>query len=88
MYAAQGQLDPATLRATALGLGVDGARFDECLASGRTRTRITTDVSAARTLAVDGTPGLFINGRFYSGAQPLEVLKQIVNEELARRGRG
>ena len=31
---------------------------------------------------VDGTPAFFINGRMISGAQPFEVFKRIIDEEL------
>jgi len=84
-YAAQDRLDPLTLRAAVVAAGADGRSYDECLASGRVRPRIEADVAAARELAVDGTPGLFINGRFLSGAQPIERLTALVGDELARR---
>jgi len=35
-------------------------------------------------VGVDGTPSYFINGRFLTGAQPIEVISAIVDDELRR----
>ena len=48
----------------------------------RASTPTTREVAA---LGVNGAPGFFINGRFLSGAQPYEVFKQMVDEELAQK---
>jgi len=34
---------------------------------------------------VSGTPALFINGRFLSGAQPYREIAKIIEEELNQR---
>ena len=41
-----------------------------------------TDIEAGKALGVDGTPAFFINGRPYSGAQPLEKFEQVIDSEL------
>jgi protein-disulfide isomerase len=52
----------------AAALGLDQARFQTCLASGRSRETVARDVAAAASLGVESTPTLFINGRTVRGA--------------------
>ena len=42
--------------------------------------------AAGRALGVSGTPALFINGRFLSGAQPYDVIARVIDDELQRGG--
>ena len=44
---------------------------------------VRRDMRQARQLGVRGTPAYFINGRFISGAKPIEQLREIIDEELA-----
>jgi protein-disulfide isomerase len=48
---------------------------------------VQTDIAQGTKLGVNGTPGFFINGRFLSGAQPLDEFSKIIDEELALRGK-
>ena len=57
-------------------------RYRADVASAEVRARIDEDKSEARRLGVTGTPGFFINGRFFSGAQPFEAFKERIDEEL------
>ncbi len=54
--------------------------------------RVQLDQSQARPVGVTGTPAFFINGRFLSGARPIDQFKKVIDEELskanARIGRG
>jgi len=45
---------------------------------------VDKDIQDADKLGVEGTPSFFINGRFVTGAQPYEVFKKIIEEELTR----
>lgn len=40
------------------------------------------DYTNGQRLGVTGTPAFFINGRFISGAQPLEAFKAVIEDEL------
>jgi protein-disulfide isomerase len=42
-----------------------------------------SDQESGSRVGVSGTPALFINGRFLSGAQPFEQLAAVIDEELA-----
>ena len=41
---------------------------------------------AGRQAGVTGTPAIFINGRFLSGAQPYSVISRVIEDELTRIG--
>lgn len=88
LYADQKALDPAGLKATASRVGLDSGHFDECLDSARTLPAVHTDEQAGVEYGVDGTPGLFVNGRFVNGAVPYEQLVAVIGDELQRQKSG
>jgi protein-disulfide isomerase len=77
---------PAALQRFAQEAGLDAARFESCRASRKYQTGVQKDVQEGTLLGISGTPGFFINGRFVSGAQPIEVFTRIIDEELASGG--
>lgn len=85
MFADQRNLGIDALKAKAATLGLDAARFDECLASGRHAARVQADLAEGQQVGANGTPTFFINGRYLSGAQPFEAFKELIDDELARR---
>ena len=87
MFKNQRALAVEDLKKSAAALGVDAAKFDSCLDSGRTAATVQSDLESGKAVGVDGTPALFINGRFLSGAQPIEVISAMVDDELRRSGR-
>lgn len=76
-------LQVPNLKKMARSLGVEGAKFDSCLDSGKYQGEVARDLETGRSLGVDGTPALFINGRFLSGFQRYETLVAIIEDELA-----
>jgi predicted DsbA family dithiol-disulfide isomerase len=74
------------LKEKAVRLGMDSEQFDACLDSGKYAAQVAADFDAARRLGLTGTPAMFINGRFLSGAQPYELIAKIVDDELRRAG--
>jgi protein-disulfide isomerase len=46
---------------------------------------VLADLQAGSDAGVTGTPALFINGRFLSGAQPFAEIAKVIDEELARQ---
>ena len=63
-----------------LGLNTDKFKSDmkDC------QSLIQKDMKELQTLGVGATPSFFINGRFMSGAMPLENFTQLVDEELKK----
>jgi protein-disulfide isomerase len=72
------------LKQYAKDLQLDMARFETDLQSGAEKKRIDADVAEAQALGINGTPGIFVNGRFVRGAQPFEVFAKIIDEELTK----
>ncbi len=67
-------------------LELDVETFTACLDDEIHRDEVQADTVAAQELGATGTPAFYINGRFVSGAQPLEVFARIIEEELAEAG--
>jgi protein-disulfide isomerase len=82
MFANQEKLEVSDLKGYAKDLGLDSSKFDACLDTGKMQSAVQTDVQAGRSVGVDGTPAFFINGRPYSGAQPLEKFEEVIDSEL------
>ena len=89
VYAGAADSSAATMQAYAQQVGLDAAKFEACRSSRKYQSEVQVDVAEGTKLGVNGTPGFFINGRFLSGAQPLEAFAKIIDEELqARVARG
>jgi len=86
MFQAQGQLKEEDLKAKAAQLKLNVEQFNSCLASGQHVGQVKQDLYAGSKLGVTGTPALFINGRFVSGAVPFEEIAKIIDEELKSPG--
>lgn len=65
-------------------LRLDGRAFAKCLDEKRYQGQIDADMAEAEKYAVGGTPGIFVNGRFFGGVMSAEDLKAAIDEELAR----
>ena len=76
------ELEVASLKAKAVGVGLDAEAFNECLDSARYEVRVDDDVRDGVRAGVTGTPMVFINGRPVSGAQPFESYVAIIDDEL------
>jgi len=80
---ASADLSETKLKAIAGEVGLDQAKFDECLAKHASKDAVDKDMADASGVGVTGTPAFFINGRMISGAQPFEKFKEIIDQELA-----
>jgi protein-disulfide isomerase len=82
VFSAQGDITAANADEKLTGLadsaGVKGADIAACAAKPETASRIEKSVSLAKTVNVDSTPTLFINGRKVP-AVPYEVLQKLVD---------
>lgn len=84
MFADQSKLDKDNLLATAKKIGVKEAEFKTCLEAQKYKAVIDTDMAEGQKLGIKSTPTFFINGKLVSGAQPIEVFAEIIDEELAK----
>jgi protein-disulfide isomerase len=88
MFKEQRSLGADQLKEKAARLGLDAAAFNECLDSSQFAEAVAADLEAGGRLGVTGTPALFINGRFLSGAQPFNEIAKVIDEELAMQKAG
>jgi protein-disulfide isomerase len=84
LFANQQALQVPQLKQYATALEVDMTAFNECLDSGKHASRVAENMRAGEALGVASTPTLYVNGRPVVGAQPFEMFKTIIDEELAR----
>jgi len=85
MFEDQTKLGVSDLKQTARRLGVDGKKFDSCIDTGRYVERVQNDQKEGQRDGVNGTPAMFLNGKYVEGGSvPFSVLDQLIQEELAR----
>lgn len=85
LFSNQQQLQLADLKKYAGAVGLDQAKFDQCLDSGKHAANVQADVDLGSQMGVQSTPTLYINGRIVTGAQPAAVFEAIIDDELARK---
>jgi len=68
----------------AVDLGLDAAKFNNCLDSGKYKDEVEKDLSDATRSGGQGTPYFIIGSTPVSGAQPYENFKAIIEAELAK----
>ena len=72
------------LKAIATASGANADEIAACAAKPDTQARIQTSIALGKSVGVNGTPALFINGRNASG-YPVEVQKKIVDFETSQK---
>ncbi len=87
MFGNQSALQPANLKQYAADLGLDTAKFNQCLDSSKYEARVQTALGVGGQLGITSTPTVYVNGRMINGAQPIEVFQSVIDEELARTGK-
>lgn len=75
----------ADLLTHARTLGLAEGPFTACLSSPRAKERVAADIKLLSGLGVTGVPVFFVNGRKIAGAQPVEIFRAIIDEELKSR---
>lgn len=84
LFENQNALDTASLKQYAKDLGLDTAKFNDCLDSGKYASEVQKDFEDGQAAGVTGTPAFFINGQSVVGAQPFSAFKQVIDAELVK----
>jgi protein-disulfide isomerase len=84
LFASPPKSSPEIFKRFAKEVGLEPAAFETCLGSGKHQAAIRKDIEEGQRLGVSGTPAFFINGRLFTGAQPLEAFARVIDDELAR----
>lgn len=79
------ELSLDNIRAKAQQIGLDLKTFDADLASPATEKAVRDDLALGRTVDVQGTPTLFINGKRVAN-RSLDGMKAMIDEELKKKG--
>jgi protein-disulfide isomerase len=87
MFADQKKLTLEDLKAKAAALSMNATTFSACLDSGKHAAAVRDSLEEGNRLGVDGTPALFINGRYLGGNQPYDAIAKIIEDELLRSGK-
>jgi protein-disulfide isomerase len=72
------------LKAIATASGVNGEEIATCATKPDTIARVEASVALGKSVEVNGTPALFINGRNVPGGAPLELLKKITEFQASQ----
>ncbi|HEY5657911.1 MAG TPA: thioredoxin domain-containing protein [Myxococcota bacterium] len=84
IFGDQANMSPERYVEYADRIGLDVERFKRDVESADVKSKIEADGAEAARLGVASTPGFFVNGRYVRGAQPFEVFKALIDEELGR----
>lgn len=74
---------PANLESIAKAAGLDMAKY-KVDHDGACKERIRKDQADVSAVGTTGTPAFYINGRFLSGARPIDQFKKLIDEELKK----
>jgi protein-disulfide isomerase len=84
LFENQQKLSRADLENYAKEAGLNVEKFKKALDTHAHKSAIEADTAVAAKLGARGTPAFFINGRYLSGAQPVEQFKTIIDDEIKR----
>jgi protein-disulfide isomerase len=87
LFANPTKLSDADLKQSAAELGLNAAQFNACIDTHKLKAQVDADIKDGEAAGVNGTPAFFINGRLISGAQPYDVFKKTIDEELELKKR-
>ena len=77
------ELDVPKLTEHARALGLDVNAFEKCMSTDTPATALKSEFTEGVNLGLQGTPGFFINGRYFSGGMTTEQFRAVIVEELA-----
>jgi protein-disulfide isomerase len=80
---AAGNLSPPVFEQIASDLGLGLPKFQECVASERSRAAVIKDMEAARLLRIESTPSFVVNGKVIKGALSFADFQRVVEQGLA-----
>jgi len=80
-----GNLSPPVFEQIASDLGLGLPKFQDCVASERSRAAVIKDIEAARLLRIESTPSFVVNGKVIKGALSFADFQRIVEQELNQR---
>ena len=83
-FANQQALSDESFQAWAKELNLNVDKFNKDRKDEAVAKQIEDDIAAGQLVGIRGTPGFMINGRKVVGAQPANVFKAVIDEEIAK----
>jgi predicted DsbA family dithiol-disulfide isomerase len=87
MFEDQQKLAVDDIKSKASALAMDSAAFATCLDSGKHAAAVRESIIEGSKAGVEGTPALFVNGRYLGGNQPYAEIEKVIEDELTRAGK-
>ena len=84
LYAKAPVLDVNSLKTYAAQIGLDVAKFNQCLDSGQHQAEVQRDEQDAYTYHFTGTPSFLINDKPLTGPQSFQTLQSLIDPILAK----
>jgi protein-disulfide isomerase len=78
------QYTETDLKKWATQIGLDAAKFNSCLDSGKYTEEVAKDAEDGAKFGVSGTPFFFVGGQSVNGAYPFATFKTAIDAELAK----
>ena len=87
LFTNQTALDIPSLKSYAGGLGLNQAKFDDCLDSGTHAAEVQKDMADGQAAGISGTPGFWVigkdgKGEIISGAVPFSNFQAAIDRHL------
>lgn len=86
IFSVQGEITPDSLKSKvdefARTKGLESIQLGACIEGKATEAEVNRSMAEARTLGVNSTPTLFVNGRRVVGQVPWQQLKAIIEHEI------
>jgi protein-disulfide isomerase len=87
LYGDQSKLAVPDLKAAARRLGLDSAKFDSCLDSGKYASAVEEDIDEGIRLGIRSALTFFVNGHPHAGVQSTAGFEGMIDPELQGKGR-
>jgi protein-disulfide isomerase len=84
LFANQKELTDENFTKWAGELGLDVEKFKADMADPAIGKKVDENQKQGTTLGARGTPAFFVNGRYLSGAQPVEAFSALIDEEMKK----
>ena len=85
LFADYRNLSKAKFVQIAKGLGLNMARFNKELNSGKYKAQVDADIALAGKLGISGTPSFMVGGKKIVGAQPFAAFKRAIDTALGKK---
>lgn len=83
LFKNQDKLNDEGLAAGAKFVGANVDNFKKCLEERKFAQQVAKDIADGKNASVKSTPTFFVNGQLISGAMPLEIFSELIDEQLA-----